>query len=50
MGNNLTPYSIPVGYENVYFSTPYFKYVKKERLIMIMVMSYLIMMFQIVKN
>ena len=30
MGNNLTPYSIAVGYENVYFFTPLFNFVKKE--------------------
>ena len=26
----LTPYSIAVGEENFYFSTPHFKYFKKE--------------------
>ena len=30
MGNNLTPYSLAVGYENVYFTTPYFKFIKRE--------------------
>ena len=28
MGNNLTPYSIAFGYENIYYLTPYFKYTK----------------------
>ena len=30
MGNILTPYSIAVGYKNVYFSTPHFKFVSKK--------------------
>ena len=30
MGNNLTPYSIAIGWENIYFLTPYFKFIKKE--------------------
>ena len=29
-GNNLTPYSIAVGHENVSFSTPHFKFIKRE--------------------
>ena len=32
MGNNLTPYSIAIGYENIHFLTPYFKYVEKENI------------------
>ena len=30
MGNNLTPYSIAIGWENIYYFTPYFKLAKKE--------------------
>ena len=30
MGNNLTPYSIAIGYENIYYLTPYFKFIKKD--------------------
>ena len=30
MGNNLTPYSIAVGHENVYCLTPHFKFFKRE--------------------
>ena len=26
MGNNLTPYSIAIGYENIYFLTPHFEF------------------------
>ena len=32
MGNNLTPYSIAIGYENVYYLTPYFRYIKKKNI------------------
>ena len=32
MGNNLTPYSIAVGWENIYFLTPYFRVIKKENI------------------
>ena len=32
MGNNLTPYSIAVGRENVYFSTPHFRFIKREKI------------------
>ena len=32
MGNNLVPYSIAVGYENIYCLTPYFKFIKKENI------------------
>ena len=30
MGNNLTPYSIAIGWENIYYLTPHFKFTKKE--------------------
>ena len=32
MGNNLTPYSIAIGIENIYYLTPHFKYIKKENI------------------
>ena len=32
MGNNLTPYSIAIGWENIYYLTPYFKFTKKENI------------------
>ena len=32
MGNNLTPCSIAIGWENVYYLTPYFKFIKKENI------------------
>ena len=32
MGNNLTPYSLAIGYENIYYLSPYFKYIKKENI------------------
>ena len=32
MGNNLTPYSIAVGHENVYFLIPHFKFIKREKI------------------
>ena len=31
MGNNLTPYSIAIGFENIYYLSPYFKFAKKEK-------------------
>ena len=31
MGNNLTPYSIAKGWENIYYLTRYFKFIKKEK-------------------
>ena len=31
MGNSLTPYSIGIGEENVYFVTPHFRFVEKEK-------------------
>ena len=32
MGNNLTPYSIAIGWENIYFLTPYVSYIKKKNI------------------
>ena len=32
MGNNLKPYSIAIGFENIYYLTPYFKIIKKEKI------------------
>ena len=32
LGNNLAPYTIAIVWENIYFLTPYFKYVKKEKI------------------
>ena len=32
MGNNLTPYSIAIGWENIYYLTPFFKFIKKENI------------------
>ena len=32
MGNNLTPYSIAIGYKNIYYLTPYFKYTKNKNI------------------
>ena len=32
MGNNLTPYSIAIGWEDIYYLTPYFKIIKKENI------------------
>ena len=31
MGNNLTPYSIAIGWENIHYLSPYFKFAKKEK-------------------
>ena len=30
MGNNLSPCSIAIGLENIYYLTPYFRFIKKE--------------------
>ena len=30
MDNNLSPYSIATGWENIYYLTPYFKFIKKK--------------------
>ena len=32
MGNNLTPYSIAIGWENIYYLTSFFKFNKKENI------------------
>ena len=32
MGNNLTPYSIAIGWENLYYLAPYFKLIKKDKI------------------
>ena len=32
MGNNLTPYSIAIGSQNISYSTPYFKFIKKQNI------------------
>ena len=32
MGINLSPYSIAMGWENIYYLTPYFKFTKKENI------------------
>ena len=31
MGNNLTPYSIAIAEENIYFLTPYFKFFERKK-------------------
>ena len=31
MGNKLSPYSIAIGFENIFYLTPYFKFVDKEK-------------------
>ena len=31
MGNNLTPYSLEIGEENICFLTPHFKFIKREK-------------------
>ena len=32
MGNDLTPHSVAIGMENIYFLTPYFKFINKEKI------------------
>ena len=32
MGNNLVPYSIAIGWENIYYLTPYFRFITKENI------------------
>ena len=32
MGNNLTPYSIAIAEDNVYFLTPLFIFIRKDRI------------------
>ena len=33
MGNNLVPYNIAKGWENIFYLTPYFRYFKKENIV-----------------
>ena len=33
MRNNLTTYSIAIGEENIYFLTPHFKFIKRDRIV-----------------
>ena len=33
MGNKFAPYSIAKGEENIYFLTPHFKFIKREKII-----------------
>ena len=30
MGNNLVPYSVAIGWENIYYLTPYFRFIRKK--------------------
>ena len=32
MGINLTPFSIAIGDENIYYLTPHFKFIKKKKI------------------
>ena len=32
MGNNLSPCSIAIGWEDIYYRTPYFRYIKKKNI------------------
>ena len=32
MGNNLSPYSIAIGWENIYYLTPYFRFIRNENI------------------
>ena len=32
MGNNLTPYSIAIGWENIYYLTPYFRFIQRKNI------------------
>ena len=32
MGNNLSPYSIAIGWEIIYYLTPYFRFIRKENI------------------
>ena len=32
MGKNLTPYSLAIGYENLFYLTPYFRYIRKKNI------------------
>ena len=52
MGNNLTPYSIAIGFENIYYLTPYFKFTKKQNIDVdkILINYLMIAKFQIMIN
>ena len=50
IGNNLTPCSIAVGWENIYYLTPYFKFTKKISMKMILISYLIIKIFQIVES
>ena len=32
MGNNLTPYGVAIGEENIYFLNPHFKFIKRDKI------------------
>ena len=32
IGNNLSPYSIAIGWENIYYLTSYFRFIRKENI------------------
>ena len=51
MGNNLTPYSIAIGWEIIYYLTLIFKFTKKKISMRMILISYLIItIFQTVKH
>ena len=57
MGKNLTPYSIAIGEDNIYFLTPHFIFIKREKITDNELLKtnkssvdHLIVMFQIVEN
>ena len=39
MGNNLTPCSIAIGWENICYSTPYFRNIKEKKLMYMILIS-----------
>ena len=47
MGNNLIPYSIAIGWENIHYLTPYFKFIKKKILTNMILINYLILIMMI---
>ena len=51
MGNNLCPYSIAFGWENIYYISPYFRYINKNISMKMILINYLIiLMFQIMSK
>ena len=51
MGNNLCPYSIAFSWENIYYISPYFRYIKKYISMWMILINYLIiLMFQIISK